>query len=89
MKVAMHLNDLHFARKAFIKAEASDRIYRVLRHNVRIIDETYQPDDKVFFKCQDSNRWHGPRKVIGQDGKVVFVRNGDQFSQGLLHMSNC
>ena len=59
------------------QSEASDRIRRALRHNVRITDETYQPGDKVFFKRQDSNRWHGPAKVIGQNGKVVFVRNGD------------
>ncbi|PIK44250.1 hypothetical protein BSL78_18893 [Apostichopus japonicus] len=29
--------------------------------------------DRVFYKRDDSNRWRGPGKVIGQDGKVVFV----------------
>ena len=58
----MHLNALQAARKAYIKAEASDRIRRALRHNVRRADETYQPDDKGVFKRQDSNRWHGPGK---------------------------
>ena len=54
-RVVMHLNALHAARKAYIRAEASNRISRVLRHNVRITNETYQPGDKVFSKCQDSN----------------------------------
>ena len=39
----------------------------------------------MFFKRQYSNRWHGPGKVIGQDGKVVFVRHGDQ----LVRVSTC
>ena len=56
-----------------------DWIRRASRHNVRITDEKYQPVDKVFFKRQDSSRWHGPGKVIGQDG------NGDQ----LVRVSKC
>ena len=84
-RVVMHLNALHAARQAYIKAETSDWIRRASRHNVRITNETYQPGDKVFFQCQDSNRLHRPAKVIGQDCKVVFVKNGDQ----LVRVSRC
>lgn len=41
--------------------------------------------DRVFYKRDDSNRWRGPGKVIGQDGKVVFVRHGSQ----LIRVASC
>ena len=83
--VAKHLNTLHAARKAFIKAESSERIKRALRCQVRAVEENFDHGDRVYYKRDDSNRWRGPGKIIGQDGKVVFVRHGDQ----LVRVSTC
>lgn len=76
---AKHLNVLHSSRKAFIQAEASEKIRRALRHKIRSSGEVYQPGDKVFYKRDGSTKWRGPGKVLGQDGKVVFVRHGSVY----------
>ena len=34
---------------------------------------------KCILKKKDQPRWRGPGKVIGQDGSVVFIRNGGQY----------
>ena len=39
--MAVHLNVLHVARKAFVKAKTSERIRRVLRHKVRVAEESF------------------------------------------------
>ena len=83
--VLKHLNALHSARRAFTKAESSDRIKRALRHNVRACEETFFPGDRVFYKRDDNNRWRGPGKVIGQDGKVLFIKHGSQ----LVRVATC
>ena len=83
--VLKHLNALHSARRAFTKAESSERIKRALRHNVRVNEETFMAGDKVFYKRDDSNRWRGPGKVIGQDGKILFIRHGSQ----LVRVATC
>ena len=83
--VARHLNALHAARRAFIKAESSERIKRALRCQVRAVEENFNQGDKVYYKRDDGSRWRGPGKVIGQDNKIVFVRHGDQ----LVRVSTC
>ena len=80
-----HLNALHSARRAFTKAESSERLKRALRHNVRVNEESFFQNDKVFYKRDDSNRWRGPGKVVGQDGKVLFIRHGSQ----LVRVATC
>ena len=77
--VVKHLNALHAARRAFTKAESSDRIKRALRHNVRANEESFCSGDTVFYKRDDNNRWRGPGRVIGQDGKILFIRHGSQL----------
>ena len=83
--VIKHLNALQAAKRAFTKAESSERIRRALRHNVRVSEVMFQPGERVFYKRDDSNRWRGPGKVIGQDGKVVFIRHGSQ----LVRVATC
>ena len=83
-RVVMHLNTLHAARKVYIKAETSDQIRRALRHNVRI---TMKHTSQVIM-CFSNVRIvtdDMSQQVSGQDGKVVFVRNGDQ----LVRVSTC
>ncbi|XP_066915082.1 uncharacterized protein [Clytia hemisphaerica] len=68
-----HLNSLHSGRRAFIKAESSERIRRALRHQLRSHSEIFEVGDAVYYKRESSNKWKGPGKVIGQDGKTIFV----------------
>ena len=76
---------LHAARRAFTKAESSERIHRALKHKVRVSNEFFCNGDKVFFKRDDFNRCRGPGTVIGQDGKIVFIRYGEQ----LVRVASC
>ena len=55
--VAVHLNALHAARMAFVKAKTSERIRRALRYKVRVAEESFQLDDKIFCKRNYDNRW--------------------------------
>lgn len=72
-----HLNALHLGRRAFIKAEASDRIRRALKSQIRTSSNTvYENGDLHVVYYQREKKWKGPGKVLGQDGKVVFVRHG-------------
>ena len=34
-----------------------------------------EPGDTLYYKRDDFHRWRGPGKIIGQDGKMVFVRH--------------
>ena len=76
---AKHINALHSSRQAFIKAESEERIRRALRHNVRENKEFISNGDYVYYKREDSNEWKGPGKVMGQDGKVILVRHGNNL----------
>ena len=76
---AKHLNALHSSRRAFIQAESSERVRRALRHKIRASGECYQQGDHVYYKRNDENKWKGPGTVIGQDGKIVFVRHGSIY----------
>ena len=84
-KFYQHLNGLHSARHAFIQAESSERIRRALRHQLRSHSEVFETGDAVFYKRDSSNKWKGPGKVIGQDGKTIFVRHGSVY----IRVPNC
>ena len=74
--VAQNLNAMHTARKEFLKCEYDDRIRRALLHQVREDDvKSVSNGDSVYFKRQD-NKWHGPGKVTGRDGKQILVKHG-------------
>ena len=78
--VGENLNAMHSARKAFIAAEASEKIRRALRHNVRTTgDVKYFTGDLVFYKRNNSEKWKGPGTVIGQDGQQVLVKHGSTY----------
>ena len=74
---AKHLNTLYASRKAFIQSECSERIRRALRHQIRPSNTVFQTGDKVYYRRGD--QWRGPGKVLGQDGKIVFVRHGSVY----------
>ena len=76
---AQHINALHQSRQAFIKSESSERIRRALHHQIRVKDQIYETGDSVYYKRAGEEKWRGPGKVIGQDGKVIFVRHGSVY----------
>ena len=74
-----HLNAMQSARCAFKKAEASEKIKRVLRHPVRSCEVIFINGDKVFNKRDDNRCWRGPGNVLGQRGTVVYVLHGSRL----------
>ena len=74
-----HLSAMHSARRAFVKAESSEKIKRVIRHPVRSCEQIFQNGDKVFYKREDNPRWRGPGKVLGHLGSIVYVIHGSRL----------
>ena len=82
--VGEHILALHAVRKTFINAEASDKLRRALRKQLRKTRQYYEMNDIVYYKRNTDDKWKGPAKVIGQDGPVVFLRHG-----GFLIKASC
>ena len=79
--VATHINAMYEARRAFIKSESSERIRRALRHRVRAVERPYENGQMVYYKrdTYGGHKWHGPAKVLGRDGSVVFIKHQNSF----------
>ena len=78
--VRENLNSLHQARELFIRAEASDRLRRALRHNVRESDaQDVSNGDEVHYKREGEHEWRGPGTVIGREGKQILVKHGGVY----------
>ena len=82
-----HLNAMYTARKAFVKAESSDKIKQALRHPVRASEEFLENGEEVFYKGDDGKRWHGPGKVVGQLGTAVFVAHDSRLKKDVHHVA--
>ena len=75
-----NLQALHKAREAFMASENSERIRRAMSHNIRTTgDVKYLTGDSVLYKRTSSREWHGPGKVLGQDGQQVLVKHGSIY----------
>ena len=75
-----NLNAIHSARTAFIASENDEKIRRALGANIRSSGEIkYVTGDKIFYKRDASNQWHGPATVIGQVDQQVFVKHGSFY----------
>ena len=84
--VREHLRRIDQAREAFRKADNDERIKRALRSRISSYnDEKYYPEDRVYFKEKDKIEWSGPAIVLGQQGKVVFLKYGNKLRR--VHMS--
>ena len=58
-------------------ADNDERIKRALKSRVASYNnEMYSAEDNVYFKEKDRVEWSGPATVIGQQGKVVFLKYG-------------
>ena len=77
--VESHLNAMYLARKAYMKAEASEKICRALKHPVRACEEIFNNGDKVYYKVKGERRWRGPGRVVGQLGTRVLVMHGSRL----------
>lgn len=83
-----HLSVLNDARKAYIQTVSDERLRRALRTKVRAAEQIFENGDNVFFyKREGKERWLGPAKVVLQDGKVVFVKNGN-ICQGISEQND-
>ena len=72
--VRKHLDKLNSAREAFREADTDARIKRALKSRIQASNhEFYSPGESIYFKEIKKNEWSGPVKVLGQDGKVVFI----------------
>ena len=75
--VADNLEALRKSREEFIKADANERIRRALSKNIRKTeDENIEIGCHVYYKRDGEDRWRGPARVIGKDGKVYILRHG-------------
>ena len=46
-----------------------------MRKNVRKSGAVFNIGDEVFYKRDDKLAWKGPRRVLGQDVLVVFIKH--------------
>ena len=42
-------------------------------------DQIFISGDAVYYKRDGEQKWRGPGKVNGQDGKVIFMRHGNVY----------
>ena len=84
--VGNHLSAMHSARTQYLKSESCERVRRALRHNVRATKGPFEINDLVYYRRSIDSKWHGPAKVIGVDGQLVFVRIGGQIAR--IHKSD-
>ena len=74
--IAKHISLTYSTRGKYVQAENSDRVRRAVRHNVRSSKCDINSGDWVYFRRQSMPNWRGAGRVIGVDGKVIFVRHG-------------
>ena len=76
---------MHAARKAFIEAEASEKLRRAIKTKTRVSTGImYQPGDIVNYKRNDSNQWKGPGTVLGHENKQILVKHGGVYIRVLF-----
>ena len=78
--VSNNLDAILKAREGFISIKNSEKIRQTLSHNIISSEDVkYISGDSVYYKRIDSKEWHGPAKVLGQDGQQVLVKNGSNY----------
>lgn len=74
--IEQNLKAMRTARTAFIQSESSERIRRALNAKIRTSNDVkYITGDTIYYKRKDDKCWHGPAKVIGQDGQCILVKH--------------
>ena len=76
--IKKHLMRLNLARLAFLQADNDERLKRAISSRINSYNEEFfEIGDLVSFKEEDKNKWMGPGKVIGVDGKVLIIKYGN------------
>ena len=52
-----------------------------MRNNILPSGQIYNIKDEVYYKRDNSSKWKGPAKVLGQDGPDVFLRHGTRYTK--------
>ena len=74
--VQMNLNAMYLSRKAYLKAENSERVKKALKRPLRDINQDFVIDDMVFYKRPNIERWKGPAKIVGKEVNTLILRHG-------------
>ena len=78
--VRTNSNALHAARKSFIEAESSEKIWRELVSNVRTYEyKEFVTSNTVYHRRQNSKVWCVPAKVLVKEGQCVLIKHGGAF----------
>ena len=78
--IITHLTALHAARKSHIESESCNKLKTALQKNVPSSSNVmYEIGDEVFCKRDDSPEWKSPGTVLGQNGPVIFIRQGTRY----------
>lgn len=76
--IALHIAGLHAARKSFVATESTNKIKLVLE-KISIPLELHNIGDEVYYQRDNSQAWKGLATILGQDGPVVFIRQGSYY----------
>ena len=78
--ITQHLIALHKSRQAFINQESCEKLRRALNRQTRSYTDTnYHIGDNVYYKRNDQHEWHGPAKILGQDGSQFLLKHGGRY----------
>ena len=84
-----HLNALYSARQAYIKSESDSKIKLALKSNLRRCSKDLQQGEWIYYK-QEDEKWKGPAKIIGIDGKKLVVsQKGGLFKSSCRNVRTC
>ena len=76
--VMRHLNVSHATRQAFVTTESSRKLKLALRKQTRQTRDFFEPGSEVYFKRNIDQKWRGSGIATGQDGAIVFNRQGSK-----------
>ena len=68
------------SKEELIKSDMNERIKRALSRNVSKTNEKdIEIGNYVYHKRDGEDKWRGPARIIGKDGKVNILRHGGQI----------
>ena len=70
---AKDINTLHKAREEYIKRESCDILKKALKGRLYKRGDTIQTGDLIYYQRGAKKIWSGPNKVIGINGKKLFI----------------
>ena len=73
--VQQSINNMMQARQAWSRVDNSTRLRRAMKVQPTPL-QSFDHGDIVFYKHGIDDQWHGEGKVIGQDGKKVYLHQG-------------